>query len=237
MFWEHVELVVECFRHVLGFRPAMMQGRAALYADALKEEGCPLHTCVGFIDCTKIRIQRPGGHGTNQRSCYSGHKRMHCLIYQTISTPDGMIYAMYGPVEGRRHDLTVLRQSEWEPVMEQCMIVNGQQYNIYGDSAYLLRPWMQRPFALEFSDVYQLEFNRCMSSMRVSVEHNYRDFKQQWSSQDYARNLKVRQAPVGLLYQVSVIMFNFRTCLYRGGQTIDRFGIPPPTLEEYISFQ
>lgn len=237
IFWEHVELSVELYGHVLRFRPGIMQARANLYAEVLRQNNCPLDSCVGFIDCTKIRMTRPGGHGSNQRSCYSGHKRMHCLIHQSLSTPDGLIYALYGPVEGRRHDLTVLRQSNWEDVMEGSLVIDGIQYYIYGDSAYLLRPWMQRPFVREFATNAQLLFNTEMSSLRVLVEHNYRDLKQLWTSQDYARNLKVRQAPIGLLYQASAIMLNFRTCLYRGGQTVERLGLNPPTLDEYIAFE
>ena len=236
VFWEHVELVVEKYGHVLTLRPGMMQARARLYADVLKEHDCPLYNCVGFIDCTKIRISRPGGHGSLQRSTYSGHKRMHCLIYQSLSTPDGLIYALHGPVEGRRHDLTLLYQSEWEEVMQNAFVIDGTQYYIYGDSAYLLRPWMQRPFVREFATPAQLEFNTAMSALRILVEHNYRDLKQWWCSQDYARNLKVRQAPIGILYQASTIMLNFNTCLYRSGQTIERFGISPPSLDDYINF-
>ena len=45
------------------------------------------------------------------RSCYSGHKRMHCLVCQTITTSDGLILHMCGPEDGSRHELTPLRDS------------------------------------------------------------------------------------------------------------------------------
>lgn len=78
-------------------------------------------------------------------------------------------------------------------------------------------------------------FNAAMSGILVSVEHSYKDLKQLWVSQDFARNLKVRQAPIGLLYKSSAIMLNFRTCAYKGGQTIARFQVIPPTLDEYMN--
>lgn len=111
LFWEHVELVVQLYGHVLELRPVLMQQRAALCADVLREHGSPLDNFVAFIDCTKIRMCRPGGHESLQRSVNSGHKRMHCLVYQTLSTPDGLIFPLYGPVEGRRNDLTLLQNS------------------------------------------------------------------------------------------------------------------------------
>ena len=79
-------------------------------------------------------------------SCYFGHKRMHCLVYQTITTPDGLILHMYGPEEGRRHDLTHLRNCGTENISQDCLVVGNRQYSIYGDAAYVLRPWLQTAF-------------------------------------------------------------------------------------------
>ena len=77
-----------------------------------------------------------------QPSCYSGLKRMHCLIYQTVTTTDGL-FSLYGPEVGRRHDLTLLRESGLEERLQGCLNIGGRQYYIYGDSAYMMRPCMQ----------------------------------------------------------------------------------------------
>lgn len=108
---------------------------------------------------------------------------------------------------------------------------------MYGDSAYLPRPWMQRPFVRELEKSFQLSFNTEMSALRVMVEHSYRDLKKLWTSMDYARNFKVCCAPIGLLYKAPKIMLKFSTCLYRGGKSVQRFGLKPPTEEEYTPFQ
>jgi len=55
-------------------------------------------------------MSRPGGAGANQWTCYSGHKRFYCLIYQTVTTPDGLMFYLYGPEVGCRHDMTLYRQ-------------------------------------------------------------------------------------------------------------------------------
>ena len=112
VFWEAVERFVDAKGHlVTTLKEGLLQSGAARYASAIEQCGAPLDSCIGFIYCTKIKMNRLGGHGSNQRACYSGHKRMYCLVYQTITTPDGLIFSLYGPQVGRRHDLTLLRNS------------------------------------------------------------------------------------------------------------------------------
>ena len=36
-------------------------------------------------------------------------KKTHALKFQKVSTPNGLIANLYGPVEGRRHDCTMLQ--------------------------------------------------------------------------------------------------------------------------------
>lgn len=65
---------------------------------------------------------------------------MHCLIEQTLSTSDGLVFALHDPEVGRRHDLTFHRESNWEPTLQNYLNVEGEQYSIYGSLAYLLQP-------------------------------------------------------------------------------------------------
>lgn len=37
------------------------------------------------------------------------------------------------------------------------------------------------------------------------------------------------------LYKSSAILLNSNTCLYKSGQTVQRFAVSPPSLEEYIN--
>ena len=70
--------------------------------------------------------------------------------------------------------------------------------------------------------------------MRVSVEWSYKDLKQLWSLNDYARALKVLQAPIGLIYKASALLLNFKTCLEAGGQVQSFFKCASPTLTQYL---
>lgn len=40
-----------------------------------------------------------------------------------------------------------------------------------------------------------------MISVRVFVDHNYKDLKHFWTSQDFAQNMKIWNAPIALLYK------------------------------------
>ena len=64
--------------------------------------------CIGFLDGTIRQQCRPV---RGQRAIFSGHKRYHGLKFQALTVPDGLIAAMFGPVEGRLHDSTMLEFS------------------------------------------------------------------------------------------------------------------------------
>ena len=91
-------------------------------------------------------MSRPGGENALQLACYSGHKRFHCLIFQTVRTPDGLVFYMFGPEVGRRHDMTLFRQSGFNEELQSHLMVGGMHYCTYGDAAYMLRPWLQVAF-------------------------------------------------------------------------------------------
>jgi len=236
IFWEVLETFYAS-RHTLitSFRSDLIQGnRASILAELVCNEGAPLDNCIGFIDCTKIQICRPGGPSVNQRSVYSGHKRFHCSIYQTITTPDGLVFHVYGPEEGRRHDLTLYRKSNMDQLLQNHLLID-RQYCIYEDAAYMLRPWLQVAYPREIATQSQQDYNKHMSSVREAVEWSYKEIKLHFTSQDMKRKLKARESPISVLYICSVLLFNFKTCLGHGGQVPSRFESKAPTLEEYTN--
>ena len=85
---------------------AFVEERANEWAEAIHVKCSALQNCVGFIEGTLIDIARPKAN-KRQRVVYNGHKRKHALKYQAVNTPDGLILHVCGPIEGRRHDLTL----------------------------------------------------------------------------------------------------------------------------------
>lgn len=64
-----------------------------------------------------------------------------------------------------------------------------------------------------------------MSSVRVTVEHSYKDIKQYWMIQDFDRMLKARKAPIALLYRSSCLLINIKKCLYEREQVQHQYRI------------
>lgn len=173
------------------------------FGAALCEAGAPIDTCVGFIDGTTVGINRPGGPTDNQRVVYSGHKRYHCLRYQALTTPDGMIVSFFGPVGGtfilrvppyllmpriHRHswlfwhhpvgasnDRTMTNLSQIEEVLSSSITRPGAnpRLYIYGDKAYEGSPAIVAPSQLSASPGADDQMKKC----RVSVENVFGSMK------------------------------------------------------------
>jgi DDE superfamily endonuclease len=142
IFYHAMELLHSKFSPLVHVWPKnIVRERAAYYEKCVTERWAVLPHVVGFIDGTSLEIVRPKGNA--QRATYSGHKRRKCINFQAISTPDGCILHLFGPMEGRRHDMTLYRESSIDQALQASLLVDGVQYYIYGDPAYCLRPCLQ----------------------------------------------------------------------------------------------
>jgi nuclease HARBI1 len=122
-----------------------LAANASRYAHAVRTKSDGLGNCIEFIDGPVLGISRPGEADT-KLVAYNGHKRKHALKFQAILTPEGLIFHIAGPIEGRRHDWTLYCRSGIELQLEEKITINGIQYFIYGDSGYNLRPFMEVPY-------------------------------------------------------------------------------------------
>lgn len=241
IFWEALEGMIDKRRRlVMDWREELMQERAELYASYTARVSA-LQNCVGYLDCTKVKVSRPGGSNANQRALYSGHKRTWCLKFQTVSTPDGLIFHLYGPEDGRRHDTTLYAKSNLDLLLQNGLSVGATQFCLYADQAYILRPWLQVGFHSIHSTGEQGEFNSCNNVGRTAVEWSYKDVRQAWTTVDFQRKMKVRESPVALQFIGSVLLWNIKVILGHGCQTQSFFTdnpedlCSPPTWDEYLA--
>ena len=201
------------------------------FANVVQAAGSPLHNCWGFIDGTVRPICRPT---YNQRYLFTGHKRLHGLKFQSITTPNGLIANMFGTIEGRRHDSGMLTESGLLPQLEQHMtMADGNVYSLYGDPAYPLKPHLIAPFRGANLSAQERLFNKRMSAVRTSVEWNFGKVVTLFGFLDFKRNLKLYLQPVAKYYLVGALLTNCHTCLY-GNETSSFFGVDPPVLEAYL---
>lgn len=205
------------------------------YAQAINNKGGALQNCWGFIDGTARPICRPS---FQQEEYYSGHKRHHCIKYQSVLCPDGIITSLKGAYVGRRHDAGIFRESRLYEELEEVAVFpdNNQRFVLYGDQAYgvmelLLCPYPDRRENLA---AHEAEFNRSMKTLRVSVEWGFQKIVSLFAFVDYKKNQKLLLQDLESLYKVAVLLTNCHTCLY-SSQSAQYFNLVPPLLNEYLN--
>lgn len=198
-----------------------------------------------------------GDASSLQRVCYSGHKRKHCLNYQGVNTPDGkntyldppsipsytklfstagICISFFGPVEGRRHDSTMLRLSGLLDYIREHPVLSQLGICIYGDPAYGTNDLICSPFRGAHLMEEQEIFNKTMSGVRVSIEWFFGIVKRSWSFIDWNKKHKILLSPVANMVKVSVLLTNCGTCLRGGNQISEFFNCSSPTLDDYLGY-
>ena len=81
------------------------------------------------------------------------------------------------------------------------------------DPAYPLRVRLQTSFRNMILTPQIVNFNKGMSSVRVSVEWLFGDIVEYFKFVDFKKNLKIRLSSVGKMYNVCALLRNALTCL------------------------
>ena len=212
-------------------RPNFSDERITRYGEAISKYSNVELLLWGFIDGTLRRICRPEEH---QQEFYSGYKRAHCIKFQGVATPDGLLTCLHGPFEGKRHDAGVFGQTGLREQLQNRMHLPAGVYALYADAAYPLSLCLQKGYQGHHLTPAQQVFNTSMSSARQSVEWPFGEVSTIFAFVDMRRQQKVGLQPIGLYYRMAVLLNNCRVCLLRGNQTSDTFQIAPPLLREYL---
>jgi hypothetical protein len=200
------------------------------YAEAVSDRSSPLENCWGFIDGTVRPICRPQ---QNQKLVFNGHKRVHGPKFQSIVIPNGLISHIYGPIEGRRHDAGMLRESHVLAQMANHMTSpNGHIFSVYGDPAYPLGDgYIIPPYRGGAISRNQMIFNKRMSAVRICVEwafgkvlslFAYLDFKKKIKRSTYNLSKNIIQL---LFYSLTVL----RVCTEVKQAVSSTFSHQPPS--------
>ena len=118
----------------------------------------------------------------------NGHKRVHALKFQAVLIPSGLVAKLYRPIEGRRHDAGMLKESGLLNILQRRAVTpTGDILCIYGDPAYPLRPHLMGPYRENPLTPQMRAFNRAMSEVRVSVEWLFSDIAESFKFIDYKK--------------------------------------------------
>ena len=156
IFYAVLNDVYDRFKHLLSdFNlPFLTRQNLEIYSQAIYDKGAALRNCFGFIDGTVRPICRPK---ENQQVVYNGHKKVHSIKFQSVVLPNGLISNMFGPLEGKRHDCALLRESNLLPKLNQYAFnQRGDALCLYGDPAYPITNHLQAPFPTPLTPQEQL---------------------------------------------------------------------------------
>ena len=135
------------------------------------------------------------------------------MKFQSVALPNGLVGHLCGPVEGKRHDSGMLASSGLLQDLQRFSNspATGLPMCVYGDLVYPLRAHLQGPYKGAVQTLRQVEFNKSMSSARVSVEQVFNDVINCFKFLDFKKNLKVGLSAVGKMYIVCALMQNAHT--------------------------
>ncbi|KAG2835658.1 hypothetical protein PC111_g5334 [Phytophthora cactorum] len=91
-------------------------------------------------------------------------------LQKGVCAPDGLCISNFGPVEGRLHDSTMLRESKLPPYLASHPMVQRLGMVIYGGPAYGVDELLCRPFHNAVERSSEKRFNEIMSKNRVSIK-------------------------------------------------------------------
>jgi hypothetical protein len=204
------------------------------FEQALVARGCLKSICA-FVDGTVLPVARPGkDHKVwDQEELYNGSKHLHCITFQGIATPDGLISSLCGPYEGKAGDFLMLRESKTVERLEALMkhLPESQHLYIFGDKAY-------HSGAFGVMGAYQTPakrsltardegFNFQMSKHRIAVEHAFGKVKGQWGMLNRKNALTTGSQPVAAYLAVAALLPNAHSCPTRKNQIPDRHEVFP----------
>jgi nuclease HARBI1 len=214
--------------------PAIFQDRFPMYAEKIAiKTGYAATNVWGFIDGTLKKTARPLYF---QKAAYSGHKRVHGIKFQNVTTPDGYIAHLFGPIAGSRHDSYMLSESNLLQQLAQLM-PEGQAdtiYALYGDPAYPQSAYLIGGVAGAAAGSVEAKWNKAMSGGRIVVEWTFGEVGRQFRALDLKQSMMIFKLPVAKYYATAVFFINCRNCIY-GGQTAKHFECEPMSLEKYLS--
>jgi len=200
------------------------------YAQKVENKGCPLRNCVAFVDGSHVPVARPT---RGQRSWFCGHHRTHCFKTTVIQYPNGLLTS-FGPYDGSTHDSTAAQTIDLDGLVSTNYTFPDVAFCLFGDSGYGITPSIVTPFRRRPGQTpAEAEWNRRMSSYRITVEWGIGRVKTMWKAVTNKGNLKALLSPVSIYWFNAVLLTNIHCCM-NGSEISQYYDCQPPSVEEYL---
>lgn len=111
------------------------------------------------------------------------------MKFQGIVIPNGLIAHLAGPYRAPQNDAGVLKESKFLEHLEQYAIQPGssegdppsdQYFQVYGDSAYGVSPFIMSPYVTDVLIPEKSTWNIAMGGVQILVEHGFGIVLQDW---------------------------------------------------------
>ena len=111
---------------------------------------------------------------------------------------------------------------------------NGPIYILYGDLAYPQSPHLLGGYRNVVNGTDEAQFNRLMSSVRITVEWGYCEIIEQWKFLDFCQAMRIFQLLVAQYYINAPFLSNLRNCMI-GNKTRNYFDAQQMSIQQYIA--
>jgi hypothetical protein len=208
-------------------------GEMPRFADAIMYKSkVSLDNVVAFLDTKATEINRNSDY-LQQMANYNGYYGHHCLRWQSLHSPNGITYHLWGPVEGRRSDNYLLNHSGFHDMFLNYEALLGYPMCAYADAGYWCSQYVQTAFRRQngerlpgsMEDFYSNKMNKC----RTSVEWGFGQVLSLFPYTDSPGFKRLGGTATGQHYINATFMTNVITCL-TGNITSSFFKLPPPPL-------
>ena len=124
-----------------------------------------------FINGMIQKIMRPFKF---QHQLYNGWKHCHCIKFQGLMAPDGIMIHLGGPFMAKYYDMQMLARSKLQCKLDQ-MISQDSGLRVYGDAGYVGNfPWVTSVlWRNQMHSNIQWWTNHNMSSVHIVVEWGF----------------------------------------------------------------
>ena len=211
---------------------------APRYALALcTKMGLPFHNDVCFIiDGTHRAQSRPASKNgqDRQREYYNGWLHKHCLGYQAVVAPDGLIASIAGPYPGSKNDHQKLALSNFVATFTaQC-----PGHKVLADAGYTFNPagvMVRAPPGAPFPPGAPWAlYSKALASTREAVEWPFGHVSSAFPFLDDRSQMKTCTVVAGV-YRAAVLLNNCLLCCGHGNRQVPQyFGCEPPRLADYL---
>lgn len=161
-------------------------------------------------------------------------QKMQLPFFLSIVTPDGMNLLMYGPLKKGRHDRFAYAQSGVYNELSSILIINGPQYSIYGNVAFVHGCYLQQGHHSANKTLLEALHDTRMLCRLVTIENMFQEHYAQFSCIDAKKALKLLIFPTEKESNVGTFLLNLRNILHPN-QVVQRFNVQPPLLHKYLN--